>query len=139
MSLADQIAERNTNSSPNQNLDEFGIPIPVPETPEYLVARALIINQPGGADPLSDIYCLHLRGDDIYLGHTPIRINKQTVLSLTHLKRNLKTWEEVEFWRLLREYIPRLNRRFVVLGENCFWDIEKAEIISAKEAQERSK
>lgn len=139
MSLADQIVERNSNSSPNQEIDEFGIPIPTPETPEYLVARALILHQPGNADPLHDIHCLHLRNGALYLGHTPLRETKKTILELTRLKRSLKDWEEVEFWRLLKQYIPRLNRRFLIVGENCYWDIEKAELINAKEAQERSK
>ena len=139
MSLADQIVERHTEQSPNTEVDEFGIPIPQPNTPEYLVARALILHQPGDAEPLHSIYCLHLRGEVLYYGHTPILEKKENIYKLTQLKRSLKDWETVEFWRLLKSYVPKLNRRFLVIGEGCFWDMDKAEIINGKEAEKRSR
>lgn len=138
MSLADQIVERNTEQNPNTEVDEFGIPVPHPETPEYLVARALILHQPGDANDLT-IHCIHLRNGQLYLGHQPLKEDRDTIYRLTQLKRNLKDWERVEFWRLLRSYVPKLHKRFLVVGDNCFWDIDKAELINRQQAEERSK
>ena len=139
MSLADQIVERNTNSSPNTEVDEFGIPIPKPETPEYLVARALMWDNRDWHQDNPWVTGLHLRGDVIYKYHTPIKETKKQILALTHLKRNLKDWEEVEFWRVLKEHLPKLYRNILQISDDLYWDIDKAELINRQQAEERSK
>lgn len=139
MSLADQIVERNTNSSPNQNLDEFGIPTPTPESPEYLVARALALNEWSLEETEPRIHGLHLRGTTLYRGHTPLKENRRTLLELTHLKRRIQDWEEVEFWRLLKQNLPTLYRRILQIVPDLYWDIDRAELINREEAQKRAK
>lgn len=139
MSLADQIVERNTNSSPNQEVDEFGIPIPTPETPEYLVARALALNEWSLEEAEPRIHGLHLRSRALYRGHTPLKENRRTLLDLTRLKRRIQDWEEVEFWRLLKQNLPTLYRRILEVGPDLYWDIDKAELINREQAEERSK
>lgn len=138
MSLADQIVERNTNSSPNQNLDEFGIPIPSPETPEYLVARALCVNEWSLDEMEPRIHGLHLRDEALYRGHTPLKENRRTLLELTRVKRNIRDWEEVEFWRLLKQNVPTLYRRILEVSSDLYWDVDKAQLINREQAEERS-
>lgn len=136
MSLADQIADKQADSSPNQDVDEFGIPIPTPETPEYWVARALIIHN---RDANLSIDCLHLRNNALYLGHQPLKETENTLYDLTHLRHPVKKWELVAFYRTLHQYVPKLNRNFLQIAEDCYWDIKQAEIINRAEALERSK
>lgn len=138
MSLADQIAERNQHS-PNQEMDELGIPVPTPETPEYLVARALMLDSRDYREQNFWITGLHLRDGVIYKYHTPVRENKKALLELTRLKRNVKDWEEVEFWCILKEHLPKLYRSILEVAPDLYWDTDKAELISRKEAEERSK
>lgn len=138
MSLADQIVERNTNSSPNLQVDEFGIPIPTPETPEYLVARALAIDHRSLEPTEPRIHGLHLRGTALFRGHTPLKESRRTLLELTRLKRNIRDWEEVEFWRLLKQSLPTLYRNILEVAPDLYWDIDKAELINKEEANERS-
>lgn len=138
MSLADQIAERNI-TSPNQSLDEFGIPVPTPETPEYLVARALALNEWSLQEAEPRIHGLHLRNGVLYKGHTPFNESRRSLLELTRLKRTIKDWEEVEFWRLLKQNLPTLYRRILEISPGLYWDIDKAELINREQAEERSK
>lgn len=140
MSLADQIVERNTEQSPNTEVDEFGIPVPQPETPEYLVARTLALNHRQLAmfqEP--EIHGLHLRNGNVFEGHTQLKECRKTILELTRLKRSIKGWEEVEFWRILKECLPVLDRHILQIGPGLYWDIENAELINRQQAEERSK
>lgn len=139
MSLADQIVERNTNSSPNQEVDELGIPIPTPEPPEYLVARALMFDNRDYREHNLWITGLHLRNGVIYKYHTVVPETKKKVLELTRLKRNIKDWEEAEFWRILKEHLPKLSRRILEVAPDLYWDIDKAQLINREQAEERSK
>lgn len=138
MSLADQIVERNMTTSPNQEVDEFGIPVPHPETPEYLVARALALDERHLEETEPRIHGLHLRGSTLFRGHTPLEENRRTVLKLAQLKRSLRDWEEVEFWRILRQCVPVLNRRILQIATDLYWDTDKAELINREEAYERA-
>lgn len=139
MSLADQIVERNTGQSPNTEVDECGFTVPHPETPEYLVARALMFDSRDYREHNPWITGLHLRGDVIYKYHTPVKETKRKILELTRLKRNLKDWEEVEFWRILKEHLPKLYRNILEIAADLYWDIDKAELINRQQAEERSK
>lgn len=138
MSLADQIMERN-QPSPNQEVDEFGIPIPTPETPEYLVARALAVNERSLEETEPRVHGLHLRGTTLFRGHTPLKECRRTLLELTHVKRTIKDWEEAEFWRLLKRNLPTLYRHILELSPGLYWDIDKAELINRKQVEERNK
>lgn len=139
MSLADQIVERNTNASPNPNLDEFGIPIPTPETPEYLVARALALNEWSLDEMEPRVHGLHLRGTALFRGHTQLKECRKTLLELTRLKRTIRDWEEAEFWRLLKQNLPTLYRRILEVAPDLYWDVDRAELINRQQAEERSK
>lgn len=138
MSLADQIAERNTEQNPNIETDEFGIPVPTVPSPEYLVARALIISERERKGRPA-IYGIHVRDGQLYKGHTELGERRKTLLELTRVKRAPKDWEEVEFWRLLKEYAPKLNRSILQVADGLYWDTNNAELINTKEAHERSK
>lgn len=139
MSLADQIVARNTKQTPNTKVDEFGIPIPTPESPEYLVARALVLNERSLDETEPRIHGLHLRGTTLFRGHTQLRECRKTLLELTRLKRNIRDWEEVEFWHVLEEHLPKLYRNILEVGPDLYWDIDKAELINREQAIERSK
>lgn len=135
-SLADQIADKQAQSPETQSVDELGIPIPTPETPEYWVARALMLHQPSTP---TDIHQLHLRGDTLYLGHTPLKETEATLYDLTHLRHPVKKWELSTFYRILRQYVPKLNRNFLQIADNLYWDIQNAELINQKQALERAR
>lgn len=138
MSLADQIAERNTEQDQNNNIDELGLPVPQPETPEYLVARALLLHTPKDSTPNAG-NCLHRRGGQLYLGRIPLDEKKATLYDLTHLRRPLKEWEVAAFWRTLKQYAPVLDRRFLQVADDLYWDIEKAELLDYNEVNTRRK
>lgn len=140
MSLADQIAERNqVSSSPDGEIDELGLTVPTPETPEYLVARALMFDSRDYREQNPWITGLHLRDGVIYKYHTVVPETKRSMLELTRLKRRTQEWEEVEFWRILKEYLPKLCRCILEVGPDLYWDIDKAELINREQAEERSK
>lgn len=138
MSLAEEIVKRSTQASPNQEVDEFGIPVPAPETLEYLVARALCLNTQA-IEGKPAIHGLHLRNGVVYKGHTSLTENDATIYNLTHLKRSLKAWEKAAFWRELKKHLPTLNRQFLEVAPDLYWDINKAELINHKEAEYRAK
>lgn len=127
MSLADQIAKKNEQHyTPNSDVDELGLPIPNPETPEYWVARALLLHQPSNPH---DIYQLHLRGNDLYLGHTPLKETENTLYDLAHLRRPVKKWETAAFYRALKAYVPKLSRDYLQIADNLFWDVANARLV----------
>lgn len=133
MSLADQIAERNATSPGRAvgEVDEFGIPVPSPETPEYLVARALLINERALEQTHAPrIHGLHLRGDAVWLGHRPLKQQVGVVYQLTHLRRSLRMWEVEAFWRVLKQYLPHLDRRYIEIADGLLWDMERAILVS---------
>lgn len=136
MSLADQIADKQDQSPETQTVDELGIPVPTPETPEYWVARALRIHNYGKDTEISQ---LHLRGNALYLGHTPLKETENTLYDLTHLRHPVKKWELAAFYRVLRQYVPKLNRNFLQIADNLYWDMQKGELIDKETVLERSK
>lgn len=135
-SLADQIADKQEQTPENPSIDELGIPIPTPETPEYWVARALKIHNPLNH---TDIYQIHLRNNTLYLGHTPLKENEDTLYSLTHLRHSVKKWELAAFYRVLKQYAPKLNRNFLQIADNLYWDMQRGELIDKETVLERSK
>lgn len=138
MSLAEEIAKRNQHTSPNQPVDEFGIPIPATPSPEYLVARALALNEWSLGEQEPRIHGLHLRDGQLFKGHTPLQETRRTILELTRLKRPVKDWEEVEFWRILKQNLPTLYRHILQIAPTLYWDIDRAELIDREEAEQRS-
>lgn len=138
MSLADQIADKQS-SSPSSDVDEFGIPIPTPETPEYWVARALLIHNNDRPDYDYSINCLHLRGDTLYLNHTPLEETSDTIYRLTRLRHPIKVWERVAFYAALKQYVPRFRRDFIQIAPDLYWDYQTAELIDHKKLNERIK
>lgn len=139
MSLADQIVKRNEEASDaSPSTDEFGIPIPEPETPEYLVARALLIDtRAHEGEPR--IHGLHTRRHQLYSGHTPLKETIATLYELTHLRRRVADWEAAAFWRELKKRVPALSRRCLEITDDLYWDLERGELVSREEAGERSK
>lgn len=135
MSLADQIVKRNEEApDATPSTDELGIPIPSPETPQYWVARALLIDtRAHEGEPR--IHCLHLRGDEVYAGHKPLRETEPVVYELAHLNHSVKRFEVVAFWRELKKYLPKLDRSKLEIAEGLLWDIEHGKIISTKERE----
>lgn len=131
MGLADQIAERNEQHfTPEDDTDEFGIPIPTPETPEYWVARALLRHQPKNP---TDIYQIHLRGDDLFMGHDQLREDERTLYELTGLRHKVKMFEIVAFYEVLRKKIPKLSRRCLQVADDLYWDIERGRLVTRDE------
>lgn len=139
MSLADEIVKKNTQQSPNTKTDELGIPVPTPETPEYLVARTLLINEQSLTHNEPRIHGLHTRNGELYRGTSPLKETKHTIYDLTHLKRPIKEWEEALFWRELKRRLPQLYTKVLEVSPDLYWDMEQAALINRKEAEEKSK
>lgn len=133
MSLADQIVKRNEEASDaSPSTDELGLTPPSPETPQYLVARALLLDtRAHEGEPR--IHCLHLRDDQVYAGHMALKESEQAVYELTHLNHSLKKFEVVAFWRELRKYLPKLDRTKLEIAEGLLWDIESGKMVPTKE------
>lgn len=139
MGLAEEIIAYDEKETPKQEVDEFGIPIPPLNVPEYLVARALLVNQEVDAHGVVSLKSLHARGGEIYLGNSPIKQTQNNVYQLTRYRQSVREWEQAAFWQLLFKYLPRLNRRILHVSGDLYWDTEKAELISLEEAKERSR
>lgn len=133
--LAAHIVKKNQNvpltSAPEQ-YDEFGLRVPVPETVEYLVARALLLHYNPKRSPYT-VYQLHLRGGSIYFGHERIRETQDAIYDLTQIKRTLKGWEISLFWSTLRRYLPRLSKRIIEICPGLYWDTYTTSLLSQEE------
>lgn len=136
MSLADQIANRNEDSSSTPNVDEFGIPVPDPETPEYWVARTLCrFNRESD----HSVHCIHYRNGALYLGHTALKEDKDTFYKLTGLRHKIQDWERVAFYEVLQKYAPVFSRKCIQVADNLFWSLADGELLTYNEIMKRGK
>lgn len=140
-SLADKIADKNERGEKEDKLrgvDELGFPIPTPETPQYWVARAIRFNNLG-RETEPAIHLFHTREGVLYDGHQEVKETTENVYRYARLKHSIAQWEAVEFWRQIREHVPKLNRRFLDISYGLYWDLEEAELIPYKEVMRRIK
>lgn len=127
MNLADAIVETNKRrgSDVDERADEFGIPIPVPLTAQYLVARTILRDE--GASPIEK---LHLRGAGwVWKNHTPIVENNYNFYVLTGVTQRLPAWVFPQFWWELKKFLPTLDRSKIIVGKGLLWDVDKGGFI----------
>lgn len=134
MGLADQILRHNEvgHSAPGSATDELGLTVPTPETTDYLIARALLLNRPPDSDPYG-VHCLHLRNGSIWLAHRPLKETDQMLYQLTQVRHPVPKWQRVEFWREVKKYLPVLDLGRLGINEKMYWDREKGKVADVSE------
>lgn len=129
--LAKQILSNKTN----RDVDDLGIPIynrqkkSVLETPQYLVARALLIeSQEPGYDNIATSR-LHMRQEMICRGQREIEETSANFYSLTRVQYKVETHIQLLFWLELKRRLPHLNPYIYKVGEGLWWDKKTGELI----------
>lgn len=137
MSLADQIIERNEQGHVekpeffNYDLparDELGMP--TANCLEYLIARILYVD-----NCLSGPEHLHLRDydDHIWEGdHWVAENNKNLYRLLKWQGKALSQDQQAMVWARLREYLPTLSDKKIVVKDNLVWDKENNKLYYEK-------
>lgn len=139
-SLADRIAEKNEleREAGTAAVDELGIPIPTPETPAYWAAKMIGLDYRAKLGEPS-IRQLHTREGALYDGHKPVAETLGNFYKYTRIQHPIKKWELVEFWRQVKDHVPKLNRRFLEVDGGMYWDLEGAELVDFEEVKRRLK
>lgn len=137
-SLAEKIAEKNRRDegSEERPIDELGIPIPVPETPQYWAAKMIGLNYRAKINE-PPIHRLHTREGVLYDGHEEVAETLDNFYKYTRVKHGVKKWELIEFWRQVRDHVPKLNRRFLDVEGGMYWDLQESELITKAEVMKR--
>lgn len=125
--LADKVIAANTAAEEallqegKLKLDDIGLPLPEPDTErawcEYLVARLLYLN------PRLYTY-LGL----LWLGHEPIKENKNSYYVLAHYPRGLSDPECQYVWRRAKELVPELDTSKIAILPNLTFNMQTGEI-----------
>lgn len=133
MSLADKIIERNEQGHTekprffNYDLperDELGMP--TANCLEYLIARILYVD-----NCLSGAEHLHLRDYDehIWEGDHWVAENSKNMYRLLKWQgKALSSDQQAMVWARLREYLPTLSDKKIVVKDNLIYDKEKGEL-----------
>lgn len=129
MSLADELYEANTPGADHEE-DELGLAIW--DNVEYVVARALAVARRDRKDEFT-VDQPHMRGDVIYLGNRPLKEDYTNLVKLTKFTGKISPANQILFWEILKEHLPRLNRRIIQVSENIFWNVEDGELITKEE------
>lgn len=137
MSLADKIIERNERGCVkkpaffNYDLparDELGMP--TANCLEYLIARILYVD-----NCLSGPERLHLRDYDnhIWEGDHWVAENSKNIYRLLKWQGKALTQDQQAMvWARLRDYLPTLSDKKIVVKDNLVWDKEKNELYFEK-------
>lgn len=126
MTLADAIVDHNEAQAAGlgEDVDEFGIPIPLSITAQYLVARALLRDEGRGS-----INGLHLREGEIWKGHERVEETMDRFYILTGLEAKVDRWIFLQFWFELKRFIPKLDRSKLEVAGGVYWDIANGGLI----------
>lgn len=130
MSLADEIFAGNQGPRPEGDLgydDELGLR--VWDNIEYQVARALAIQIRDRISPFT-VHQLHMRGDTIYYGNSPVQENTENLYYYTESTKIFKPHEKVLFWKKLKPHLPRLEPNIIQISEHLFWNKKEGEVIN---------
>lgn len=131
MSLADQLFDANQTEDRVEK-DELGIP--VASNVDYLVARAMVINQKQLSSPYTP-YQLHIRGGVVFKGHQELKENYENLVKVTHYTGRVSTANRVMFWEKLKKHLPVLNTDIVQISEHLFWSRLCGKIITLDEIE----
>lgn len=126
-SLADKVIAANdaelerAEEQSGPRLDDVGLPLPEPDTEkawcEYLVARLLYLN------PRLYTY-LGL----LWLGHEPIKEDKNSYYRLAHYPKTLSDPECQYIWRRVKELVPELDTSKIAILPNVTFNTQTGEI-----------
>lgn len=133
MSLAKQILKNKSNN--NSKCDEFGIPLKdvdgleVKLRPQYLVARALFMEQRDPEYNHNTIHRLHLRDGLLYNYNKEVMEDRKTFYNLTGVEYQVPTAVQIKFWAELKKRVPKLVTNLYKVCDGVWWDKKNGEII----------
>lgn len=126
----------NSVNQPDET-DEFGIPIG--NTVDYLVERALAINRSERATPYT-VNQLYTTPDGvIHIGREDIAETSANARKLTAVRRKLDALEEFYFWKGLKKRLPQIDYNIIQVSPHIFWDKQLGELISEEDLIARYK
>lgn len=122
MDLAEQIIASNSD---DYELDDIGLPIA--DTVDYLVARALYRNTLSKEEDY-EAPLLHKRLGVVYLGKDIIKETRQNMYILAMPQRKIKENEVYEFWEILKSHLPELDKSKIIVSRHLAWDLKSGEL-----------
>lgn len=131
-SLAKQILRNKKNP---HNADELGLPTEnskgdkLRHNPQYLVARALLLESKDPSYDPDTTHRLHLRDGRIYLRNVAVDETDREFYRLTGVSYSVPVQIRMLFWGELKRRIPKLNPNFYKISDRLWWDKKKGEII----------
>lgn len=130
-SLAKQILK----SKRKKNCDDLGLPIEdgrgeeVLQRPQYLVARALLLEKKNPRYDEQTTIRLHLRQNEIYQHNRWIEENSANFHMLTGVAYAVPRRIQVLFWAELHRRLPQLDMSKYKICDGLWWDKENGEIL----------
>ena len=126
--LASQLIAANEEQQATQNIDELGIPLPIPQTKRahynYLCARAFKRNPH-----------LHTRHErtQLWNSHTLIQPTLDDICRLTDWVDKLPRQAVLYIYDKLRELAPELNEDIIAITPRLAWSFKEQKLIEFKE------
>lgn len=134
MSLAKQILKNKTEGKPSDR-DEFGIPYKdgkdqdVTYRPQYLVARALMMQKLDPSYEEGTTRCLHTRDGVLFQDNMEVTQNAPTFYRLTGVTYMVNSAIQIQFWEELKKRVPYLDTTIYKICDFLWWDKATGEII----------
>lgn len=128
MDLADQLIAANQQHDPKVQIDELGIPLPIPQTKRahynYLCARAFKRNP--------HLHTRHNR-TQLWNSHTLIQPTLEDIARLTDWVDKLPPQAIVYIYDKCKELAPQLDDDIIAITPHLAWSFKEQKLIEFKE------
>lgn len=128
MDLADQLIAANQQHDPKVQIDELGIPLPIPQTKRahynYLCARAFKRNP--------HLHTRHNR-TQLWNSHTLIQPTLEDIARLTDWVDELPKQAIVYIYDKCKELAPQLDDDIIAITPHLAWSFKEQKLIEFKE------
>lgn len=128
MDLADQLIAANQQHDPKVQIDELGIPLPIPQTKRahynYLCARAFKRNP--------HLHTRHNR-TQLWNSHTLIQPTLEDIARLTDWVDKLPPQAIVYIYDKCKELAPQLDDDIIAITPHLAWSFKEQKLIESKE------
>lgn len=128
MDLADQLIAANQQHDPKVEIDELGIPLPIPQTKRahynYLCARAFKRNP--------HLHTRHNR-TQLWNSHTLIQPTLEDIARLTDWVDKLPPQAIVYIYDKCKELAPQLDDDIIAITPHLAWSFKEQKLIEFKE------
>lgn len=109
-------------------IDELGLG--VADTPDYIAARALLINaRELEKDPSVGLLHTRKRGTELWKGNELLPRGGKTIYRLARLNRRLREYEIDAIWESILKNSPELDETKIVVDDSTYWDTESGELV----------